>query len=214
MKLYPKDASHPGLLALVRQGRTRTRYVGEVDHPTRAANLAQAWRKALARDRLVTEEPTPGFMGVFASGAPIMTGNRSRDTKPEMLLRSALHRQGLRYPGVCSSGGATATHRGRGVREARVAVFVDGCYWHGCPRPSPASTRNSVFWRRRSTAIAPVRRDQHGAGGGGMDRGSGVGTRGVEEAASADRWHSQIQDLTRITCRHPTDVICAFQLAT
>ena len=62
-----------------------------------------------------------------------MQGNRSRDTKPELALRSVLHRRGLRYR-VCSRPLPGLRLTADVVfAKARVAVFVDGCYWHGCP---------------------------------------------------------------------------------
>jgi DNA mismatch endonuclease (patch repair protein) len=37
-------------------------------------------------------------------------------------------------------------------REQRVAVFVDGCFWHGCPRHSNMPVNNGAFWRRKLAA--------------------------------------------------------------
>lgn len=78
-----------------------------------------------------------------------MRANRRRDTSPEMAIRSALHACGLRFRvdlGLRLDGG-------RLIRpdlvftRAKVAVFVDGCYWHGCPvhgrRPGG---RNATYW--------------------------------------------------------------------
>jgi DNA mismatch endonuclease (patch repair protein) len=70
-----------------------------------------------------------------------------RDTAPEVSLRSKLHRLGLRY--------RVDKSPIRGVRRradvvfgsAGVAVFVDGCFWHGCPVHSTWPKRNAVFWR-------------------------------------------------------------------
>jgi DNA mismatch endonuclease (patch repair protein) len=75
-----------------------------------------------------------------------MQANKSRDTKPELALRSAVHALGLRYRvGI------------RPVRElrrtadlvfsrARVAVFLDGCFWHGCPDHHTVAATNGKFW--------------------------------------------------------------------
>lgn len=78
-----------------------------------------------------------------------MTSTRQQDTKPETLLRSELHRLGLRY----------RLHRPvvPGVRRrpdivfgpARVAVFVDGCFWHGCPQHGTSAKANAKFWREK-----------------------------------------------------------------
>lgn len=75
-----------------------------------------------------------------------MQGNRSRDTKPELLVRSSLHRRGLRFrvaraplPGVRRTADVVFT-------KAKVAVFVDGCYWHGCPEHYRRPRSNQSYW--------------------------------------------------------------------
>jgi DNA mismatch endonuclease (patch repair protein) len=78
-----------------------------------------------------------------------MRANRRRDTGPERRLRSALHAAGLRfrvdYP-------VRVGDRERPIRpdivftRARLAVFVDGCYWHGCRRHYAASKSNVDYW--------------------------------------------------------------------
>jgi DNA mismatch endonuclease (patch repair protein) len=76
-----------------------------------------------------------------------MRATGRRDTAPEVALRSELHRLGLRY--------RVDKSPVRGVRRradvvfgsARVAVFVDGCFWHGCPVHGTWPKRNADFWR-------------------------------------------------------------------
>jgi DNA mismatch endonuclease, patch repair protein len=76
-----------------------------------------------------------------------MKGNRSRDTAPEVALRSALHARGLRfrkeYP-------VPLAERRVKVDVAfprkHVAVFVDGCFWHGCPEHGHEPRRNTHYW--------------------------------------------------------------------
>jgi DNA mismatch endonuclease (patch repair protein) len=75
-----------------------------------------------------------------------MQANKSRDTAPEVALRSALHRRGLRFrkhakvlPGVRLTPDVVFT-------VERVAVFVDGCFWHGCPEHWSVPRRNRDFW--------------------------------------------------------------------
>jgi DNA mismatch endonuclease (patch repair protein) len=68
------------------------------------------------------------------------------DTAPEIALRSALHRRGLRYrthvrPVVGLRREADIVFPG-----SKVAVFVDGCFWHGCPLHGTNPRRNSAFW--------------------------------------------------------------------
>jgi len=72
-----------------------------------------------------------------------------RDTKPELQLRHALFERGLRYkvdrvvlPDVRRRADLVFT-------RARVAVFVDGCFWHGCPEHATWPAHNASFWREK-----------------------------------------------------------------
>jgi DNA mismatch endonuclease, patch repair protein len=75
-----------------------------------------------------------------------MQSNKSRDTKPELALRRAVHALGLRY--------RVGTKPLTGVRRtadlvfptAKVAVFLDGCFWHGCPEHHTVASTNAKFW--------------------------------------------------------------------
>ncbi|MGA5701803.1 very short patch repair endonuclease [Peterkaempfera bronchialis] len=131
------------------EGETRERYVGEVDAATRAANLAQAWETAHVAGYVITEPlPTDSWASSPASRA-VMSANKGRDTKPEKLLRSALHRRGLRYRvGVRP---VSDLRRTADVvfTKARVAVFVDGCYWHGCPEHHRPAKKGAAFWQEK-----------------------------------------------------------------
>jgi DNA mismatch endonuclease (patch repair protein) len=75
-----------------------------------------------------------------------MRGNRSRDTTPERALRSALHGLGLRFR-VDARPVPTIPRRADVVlRGDRVAVFLDGCFWHGCPIHFRAPSTNADYW--------------------------------------------------------------------
>lgn len=86
--------------------------------------------------------------GVRAS----MQSNRGRDTKPEVALRSAVHALGLRY--------RVSTAPLKGLRRTadlvfpteRVAVFLDGCFWHGCPEHHTVAETNSAYWADKVAA--------------------------------------------------------------
>jgi DNA mismatch endonuclease (patch repair protein) len=88
-----------------------------------------------------------------------MQSNRSRDTAPELALRSALHRRGLRFrkhvrpiPGLrCTVDVLFPTER--------LAVFVDGCYWHSCPEHGSYPITNGDWWRAKLAATRA--RDEH-----------------------------------------------------
>jgi len=95
---------------------------------------------------------TEAWRTPFASSPTValkMSRQRRRDTPPELALRKELHRHGLRY----------FTHR-RPLpnlrRQAdvvfprvRVAVFVDGCFWHGCPEHGVRPTTNNWYWQEK-----------------------------------------------------------------
>ena len=75
-----------------------------------------------------------------------MQGNRRRDTKPEMAVRRAVHALGLRYR-VDARPLPDLNRRADLVfTRAKVAVFVDGCYWHGCPEHGTAPKQNATYW--------------------------------------------------------------------
>nr|WP_263407600.1 very short patch repair endonuclease [Microbispora bryophytorum] len=78
-----------------------------------------------------------------------MRGNRGKDTKPELALRKAIHNLGFRYRVDVAP--ITGFRRRADIvfRGAKVAVFSDGCFWHGCPEHHRASQRNSDFWTRK-----------------------------------------------------------------
>jgi DNA mismatch endonuclease (patch repair protein) len=77
-----------------------------------------------------------------------MLGNRRRDTAPEKALRSAVHRLGLRFR-VAARPAATTRTADLVFSRARVAVFMDGCYWHGCPEHFTPPRTNPDYWREK-----------------------------------------------------------------
>ena len=81
-----------------------------------------------------------------------MESTRGRDTGCELALRSAVHRMGLRYR--VDQAPITGLRRRADLvfRAARVAVFVDGCFWHGCPDHGTWPTANEGYWRPKIEA--------------------------------------------------------------
>lgn len=77
---------------------------------------------------------------------------KRRDTRPETALRSLLHRAGYRFRVDCSPMAGARTRADIVFRGARVAVFVDGCFWHGCPRHGTWPKANADFWRMKIDA--------------------------------------------------------------
>jgi len=78
----------------------------------------------------------------------VMLGNRSRDTKPEVALRSILHRRGFRFRKrhTIRLGSGRWTQPDVVFTRDRLAVFVDGCFWHMCPVHSTSPRVNSAYW--------------------------------------------------------------------
>lgn len=76
-----------------------------------------------------------------------MLANRRRDTGPELAVRRILHRAGLRYR-VDSAPLPQLRYRADIVfSRARVAVFIDGCYWHMCPEHFSMPKANLDYWQ-------------------------------------------------------------------
>jgi len=71
----------------------------------------------------------------------IMSAIRSKHTKPELILRKALWAEGLRY----------RLHYGPeridiAFPSKKLAIFVDGCFWHGCPKHGHTPKSNKSYW--------------------------------------------------------------------
>lgn len=87
-----------------------------------------------------------------------MARQRSRDTGPELAIRTRLHALGYRYrvdhrplPAVRTRGDLVFT-------RARLVVFVDGCFWHQCPQHRTSPRNNSAWWAAK--LAANVERDR------------------------------------------------------
>jgi DNA mismatch endonuclease (patch repair protein) len=87
-----------------------------------------------------------------------MRANRRADTSPERALRSELHRHGLRFRKDLRLSIGTGWVRPDVVfTRARIAVFVDGCFWHRCPEHGRMPKANRDYWEPKLTNN--VRRD-------------------------------------------------------
>lgn len=75
-----------------------------------------------------------------------MQANRRRDTKPELRLRSEVHRRGLRYRVDVQPVRTIRSRADLVFTPVKVAVFVDGCFWHGCPHHRVAPKTNASYW--------------------------------------------------------------------
>ncbi len=79
----------------------------------------------------------------------VMKANKSSDTGPELALRSFVHKAGLRY--AINARPESKINRRADIvfRSAKVAVFVHGCFWHGCPKHYVLPKTNKSFWSEK-----------------------------------------------------------------
>jgi DNA mismatch endonuclease (patch repair protein) len=152
LKVLPRTRRIRAYLRWSDKGRSPTKYIGEVNEATRMRNLEAAWRRAHERELLLAPTVSDGSWASSSAVRKVMKANRGRDTRPELALRSAAHRLGLRFrvdfaviPGLRRRADLV-------FRRARVAVFSDGCYWHGCSEHYRPATRNGEFWTAKIEA--------------------------------------------------------------
>lgn len=81
-----------------------------------------------------------------------MKSVRQRDTAAEMKVRSRVHAKGLRYRVDYPVSEWPRRTADLAFTAARVAVFIDGCFWHGCPEHGTTSKSNAGFWREKIQA--------------------------------------------------------------
>lgn len=75
-----------------------------------------------------------------------MQANRSRDTKPELVVRKLIHARGLRYRVAYRAIPTLRRTVDIAFTRAKVAVFIDGCFWHGCPDHYQRPNSNRLYW--------------------------------------------------------------------
>jgi DNA mismatch endonuclease (patch repair protein) len=86
-----------------------------------------------------------------AAASAVMRGNRKRDSKPELAIRSLVHAAGLRYRANL----LVRLEPGRSVRPdmvfpgRRLVVFIDGCFWHGCAKHGTKPRTNAAYWEAK-----------------------------------------------------------------
>lgn len=149
LRLYRSTRRIRAYLRWSAKGETEERYVCEVDGATRAANLALAWSEARTAAMVVDEQLPPTSTASSVAVRAVMSANKGKDTKPERLLRTALHRKGLRYRiGIRP---VPELRRTADVvfPKAKVAVFVDGCFWHGCPDHYRPAKKHGEVWGQK-----------------------------------------------------------------
>ena len=75
----------------------------------------------------------------------LMARIRQKGTEPELRLRVALRQHGIKYRTNTRLPGTPDI----AVSPGKVAIFVDGCFWHGCPLHGSSSKTNASFWSQK-----------------------------------------------------------------
>jgi DNA mismatch endonuclease (patch repair protein) len=92
-----------------------------------------------------------------------MQATGRRDTAPELALRRALRGRGLRYRIDVAPVRGLRRRADLVFVRARLAVFVDGCFWHACPRHASWPKNNADWWRAKIEANVARDRDTDAA---------------------------------------------------
>jgi DNA mismatch endonuclease, patch repair protein len=79
----------------------------------------------------------------------VMQANRSFNTTPEARLRSALHQLGIRFRKHVNVDSEVKCKADVVFRRVRTCIFVDGCYWHGCPKHFQNPKANHAWWKEK-----------------------------------------------------------------
>lgn len=82
----------------------------------------------------------------------VMLANRGDSLKPERILRSALRKHGLRFRKNYRPNTAFRCKADIVFLRQKVCVFVDGCFWHACPKHFRTPKTNSAWWNEKASA--------------------------------------------------------------
>ena len=93
------------------------------------------------------DRPSPASAAVSRR----MSSQRSRDTGAEMAIRRRLHAAGCRYRVHFPVPGLRRRRIDVAFTRVRLAVFIDGCYWHGCPLHCRLPEHNREWWAAKIT---------------------------------------------------------------
>jgi DNA mismatch endonuclease (patch repair protein) len=91
----------------------------------------------------------PSLVPSSAAVSARMSSFPRRDTAPEVALRRLLHARGLRYRVNLPVPGLSRRTIDVAFPRAKIAVFVDGCYWHGCPDHGRVPNSNREWWTEK-----------------------------------------------------------------
>ncbi|WP_075003989.1 very short patch repair endonuclease [Streptacidiphilus jiangxiensis] len=92
-----------------------------------------------------------------------MSRQARTDTAPEIAVRQLLHRDGYRYRVNLPVPQMRRRTIDIAFTRAKIAVFLDGCFWHGCPSHATSPKANADWWRSKleRNAVRDVETTQH-----------------------------------------------------
>ncbi len=128
--------------------------IGNAVPPSLAEAIAIVLRDALETtpSRVERKKPVPAPPASSPQTRVRMQAVGRRDTPPELALRSLLHGRGRRFR--VDRAPIKGLRRKADVvfGPAKVAVFVDGCFWHGCPTHGTVPRTNRAWWEKKLAA--------------------------------------------------------------
>ena len=133
-------------LAMAPVARILRKGSGNIDAAVRGSDQM----KFTADERRAEDAARRGYIVPGQARSQNMAAVRRRDTKPEIAVRSALHAAGYRYRiDFPIRLGGRLMRPDIAFTKRRVAVFIDGCFWHGCPIHGGIPATNPSFWQAK-----------------------------------------------------------------
>lgn len=134
---------------------SRCRQIGNAVPPLLAQHLACAIAGSLT-DESKSKRPRK-IVSVLAPPPPVPTGQsrsrmvaqKRRGTDPETRFFSALRKQGIVVRRHVKPLDGLRREADGCIKKDRVAIFIDGCFWHGCPEHSRDTKSNTLWWREK-----------------------------------------------------------------
>lgn len=96
-----------------------------------------------------TWQAPPGSWASSPGNRRSMLGNRGKDTSPELAVRRLLHRTGLRYRVDVRPIQQLRRKADVVFPRKKIAVFIDGCFWHACPEHFAWPKSNVEYWQKK-----------------------------------------------------------------